>query len=146
MKLIKMIIIILFFVFPIWSNFLVTPDMEFRLESKTDRNQISLCRQKEISPLGKNPISSPCFSVPPDLTNLESIMTEDLNQFKEETQWGFYDSLGKQIFPTVLWEGSEGHQLISIVRSKRGSFGVQLQRVRDGAYFFYRTKIQNWMI
>lgn len=133
---------------PLFSNFLVTPEETIRLEFPSNlRNQIRFCKQNPIQVYGRNPIGSltNCAIVLESEVTMESFFAEPLEE-TTETQWAFYDSIGKQVFPIVVWEGSEPMVLISLVRSKRGQFGVQLQRKKDGAYYFYRTKLSNWMI
>ncbi|TGK47576.1 hypothetical protein EHQ16_02915 [Leptospira kanakyensis] len=140
--------LILFSICPVFSNFLVTPEQNLRLELVgSARDQIRFCKQKPLQVFGRNQIapSVTCQFLPEVEVSLDHFFMEELTE-TEETQWAFYDSSGKQLFPTVSWEGQEPLNFISVVRSKRGQFGVQLQRKKDGAYFFYRTKIQNWMI
>lgn len=132
----------------LFANFLVTPEQTLRLELVgSSRDQIRFCKQKPLLVFGRNPISpsTNCQFLPETEVGLDQFFTEELTE-TEETQWAFYDGSGKQLFPTVSWEGQEPMHFISVVRSKRGQFGVQLQRKKDGAYFFYRTKIQNWVI
>ncbi|TGL47031.1 hypothetical protein EHQ55_14495 [Leptospira meyeri] len=142
------VIVFLFFIYPLFSNFLVTPEQNLRLELVgSSRDQIRFCKQKPIQVFGRNPItpSGTCQFLPEAEVSLDHFFTEELAD-TEETQWAFYDGSGKQLFPTVTWEGQETLNFISVVRSKRGQFGMQLQRKKDAAYFFYRTKIQNWVI
>lgn len=139
---------ILFFVYPVFSNFLVTPEQTLRLELVgSSRDQIRFCKQKPTQVFGRNLMapSMACQFLQESEMSLDQFFPEELTE-TEETQWAFYDGAGKQLFPTVSWDGQEPLYLVSIVRSKRGQFGVQLQRKKDGAYFFYRTKIQNWVI
>ncbi|TGL87535.1 hypothetical protein EHQ68_07585 [Leptospira congkakensis] len=133
---------------PVFSNFLVTPEQNLRLELVgSARDQIRFCKQKPLQVFGRNQIapSVTCQFLPEVEVSLDHFFTEELAD-TEETQWAFYDGTGKQLFPAISWEGQETLFLVSVVRSKRGQFGVQLQRKKDGAYFFYRTKIQNWVI
>ncbi|MBM9549035.1 hypothetical protein JWG40_18560 [Leptospira sp. 201903074] len=139
---------LLCFTYPVLSNFLVTPEQTLRLELVgSSRDQIRFCKQKPIHVFGRNPISPSvnCMHLPETEISLDQFFTEELSD-TEETQWAFYDGSGKQIYPTVFWEGQETLNFVSVVRSKRGQFGVQLQRKKDGAYYFYRTKMQNWVI
>ncbi|XDD47074.1 hypothetical protein AB3N60_03025 [Leptospira sp. WS39.C2] len=134
--------------YPLLSNFLVTPEESLRLEFQTNvRNQIRFCKQNPNQVYGRNPILSPntCISVLEGEVAMESFFPEELEEITE-TQWSFYDPMGKQVFPSVGWEGSEPMVFVSLVRSKRGQYGVQLQRKKDGAYYFYRTKISNWVV
>ncbi|TGL44802.1 hypothetical protein [Leptospira perdikensis] len=134
--------------YPVFANFLVTPEQNLRLELVgSSRDQIRFCKQKSSQVFGRNPIapSVTCQFLPEVEMSLDQFFTEELTE-TEETQWAFYDGSGKQLFPTVTWEGQESMFLVSVVRSKRGQFGVQLQRKKDGAYFFYRTKMPNWVI
>ncbi|PJZ46578.1 hypothetical protein [Leptospira brenneri] len=138
----------LFSTYPLLSNFLVTPEQSLRLDlGGVSRDQIRFCKQKSVQVFGRNGIapSNTCQYLSLAEVSLDSFFTEELTD-TEETQWAFYDGSGKQIFPTVSWEGQETSFLVSVVRSKRGQFGVQVQRKKDGAYFFYRTKMQNWLI
>ncbi|MCW7505120.1 hypothetical protein [Leptospira paudalimensis] len=133
---------------PVLSNFLVTPDEILKLEFQTGvRSQLRFCKQNPIQVYGRNPIGNQlnCFSVLEGEVGLESFFTEEITDLTE-TQWAFYDSMGKQVFPTVVWEGMEPMVFVSMVRSKRGQFGVQVQKKKDGAYYFYRTKISSWVI
>ncbi|TGM38051.1 hypothetical protein [Leptospira biflexa] len=135
-------------IYPLFANFLVTPEEILRLEFPSNvRNQIRFCKQNPIQVYGKNPIGSGsiCVTVLEGEVAMESFFAEELEE-TSETQWSFYDSVGKQIFPSVSWEGSEPMVFVSLVRSKRGQFGVQLQRKKEGAYYFYRTKLSNWVI
>ncbi|MCW7494310.1 hypothetical protein ND861_16810 [Leptospira sp. 2 VSF19] len=143
-----LVIVLLSFTYPLLANFLVTPEQNLRLELVgSSRDQIRFCKQKPIQVFGRNPVTSSgtCQFLPEAEVSLDHFFTEELAD-TEETQWAFYDGSGKQLFPTVTWEGQETLNFISVVRSKRGQFGMQLQRKRDEAYFFYRTKIQNWVI
>ncbi|WP_409037448.1 hypothetical protein [Leptospira levettii] len=140
--------ILLFVCLPVFSNFLVTPDEILKLEFQTGvRSQIRFCKQNPAQVFGRNPIGSftNCVAVLESEVTLESFFLEPLEE-TTETQWAFYDSAGKQIFPSVSWEGVDPMVFVSLVRSKRGQFGVQLQKKKDGAYFFYRTKISSWVI
>lgn len=144
----QIIFCFIWFVYPVLGNFLVTPELTFRLELVGfSREQIRFCKQKPIQVFGRNPIapSMSCHFLPEVEVGLDQFFTEESVE-TEETQWAFYDGAGKQLFPIVSWEGQEPMNLISVVRSKRGQFGVQLQRKKDGAYFFYRTKMSNWVI
>ncbi|GBF42830.1 hypothetical protein LPTSP2_21220 [Leptospira ellinghausenii] len=146
--LIGIICIFLFITLPVLSNFLVTPDEILKLEFQTNvRSQLRFCKQNPIQVYGRNPIGSftNCVAVLESEVTLESFFLEPLEE-TTETQWAFYDSAGKQIFPSVSWEGVDPMVFVSLVRSKRGQFGVQLQKKKDGAYFFYRTKLLNWVI
>ncbi|TGL22024.1 hypothetical protein EHQ42_04990 [Leptospira levettii] len=146
--LIGIICIFLISTLPVLSNFLVAPDEILKLEFQTNvRSQLRFCKQNPIQVYGRNPIGNQlnCVSVQEGEVLLESFFTEEISD-PTETQWAFYDPIGKQVFPTVVWEGSEPFVFISLVRSKRGQFGVQLQKKKDGAYFFYRTKLLNWVI
>ncbi|MCW7461611.1 hypothetical protein [Leptospira limi] len=146
--LIGIICILLFTTLPILSNFLVTPDEILKLEFQTNvRSQLRFCKQNPIQVYGRNPMGNQlnCFSVLEGEVVLESFFTEEITD-PTETQWAFYDSMGKQVFPTVVWEGVDPLVFVSLVRSKRGQFGVQLQKKKDGAYYFYRTKISSWVI
>ncbi|TGM79673.1 hypothetical protein [Leptospira bouyouniensis] len=134
--------------YPLFANFLVTPEVTLRLEIPSNlRSQLRFCKQNPIQVYGRNPIGSQniCVTVLEGEVIMESFFTEEMEE-TSETQWSFYDPLGKQIFPLVSWEGSEPMVFVSLVRSKRGQFGVQLQRKKDGAYFFYRTKLSNWVV
>lgn len=134
--------------YPLFANFLVTPEVTLRLEIPSNlRSQLRFCKQNPIQVYGRNPIGSQniCVTVLEGEVTMESFFTEEMEE-TSETQWSFYDPLGKQIFPLVSWEGIEPMVFVSLVRSKRGQFGVQLQRKKDGAYFFYRTKLSNWVI
>lgn len=136
------------FTYPVLANFLVTPEQNLRLELVgSSRDQIRFCKQKPAQVFGRNVIapSVTCQFLPEAEVSLDHFFKEELAD-TEETQWAFYDGSGKQLYPTVSWEGQETLFLVSVVRSKRGQFGVQLQRKKDGAYFFYRTKVQNWVI
>ncbi|WP_322113605.1 hypothetical protein [Leptospira levettii] len=140
--------ILLFVCLPVFSNFLVTPDEILKLEFQTGvRSQIRFCKQNPAQVFGRNPIGNQlnCVSVQEGEVLLESFFTEEISD-PTETQWAFYDPIGKQVFPTVVWEGSEPFVFISLVRSKRGQFGVQVQKKKVGAYYFYRTKISSWVI
>lgn len=137
-----------FSTYPLLANFLVTPEETLRLEFPSNlRNQIRFCKQNPIQVYGRNPIGlqSICAPVLEGEVTLESFFQEDLEE-TSETQWSFYDTMGKQIFPSVSWEGSDPMVFVSLVRSKRGQYGVQLQRKKDGAYYFYRTKLSNWVV
>ncbi|TGK46573.1 hypothetical protein [Leptospira bouyouniensis] len=134
--------------YPLFANFLVTPEVTLRLEIPSNlRSQLRFCKQNPIQVYGRNPIGSQniCVTVLEGEVTMESFFTEEMEE-TSETQWSFYDPLGKQIFPLVSWEGIEPMVFVSLVRSKRGQFGVQLQRKKDGAYFFYRTKLSNWVV
>lgn len=134
--------------YPLFANFLVTPEVTLRLEFPSNlRSQLRFCKQNPIQVYGRNPIGSQniCITVLEGEVAMESFFTEEMEEISE-TQWSFYDLSGKQIFPLVSWEGIEPMVFVSLVRSKRGQFGVQLQRKKDGAYFFYRTKLSNWVI
>ncbi|MCT8333570.1 hypothetical protein NUH30_07790 [Leptospira sp. 85282-16] len=140
--------LVFLFTSSLFANFLVTPDQTLRLELVgSSRDQIRFCKQKPLLVFGRNPISPSmtCQFLPETEVSLDQFFTEELSEI-EETQWAFYDGSGKQLFPTVSWEGQESMNFVSVVRSKRGQFGVQLQRKKDGAYFFYRTKMLNWVI
>lgn len=139
--------IFLLSLYPVYANFLVTPEQNLRLELGSSRDQIRFCKQKPLLVFGRNSIapSVTCQFLPETEVSLDQFFSEELTE-TEETQWAFYDASGKQIFPTVTWEGQEALYLVSVVRSKRGQFGVQLQRKKEGAYFFYRTKMQNWLL
>ncbi|TGM59039.1 hypothetical protein [Leptospira vanthielii] len=142
------VIVFLFFTYPVFSNFLVTPEQTLRLElGGSSRDQIRFCKQKPLQVFGRNPIapSITCQFLPEAEVSLDHFFAEELAD-TEETQWAFYDGSGKQLFPSISWEGQETLHLVSVVRSKRGQFGVQLQRKKDGAYFFYRTKMLHWVI
>ncbi|TGL22315.1 hypothetical protein EHQ46_06250 [Leptospira yanagawae] len=139
---------LIFSTYPLFANFLVTPEETIRLEFPSHvRNQIRFCKQNPMQVYGRNPIGSQniCITVLEGEVAMESFFTEEMEE-TSETQWTFYDPTGKQIFPLVSWEGSEPMVFVSLVRSKRGQFGVQLQRKKDGAYFFYRTKLSNWVV
>lgn len=140
--------LVFLFTSSLFANFLVTPDQTLRLELVgSSRDQIRFCKQKPLLVFGRNPISPSmtCQFLPETEVSLDQFFTEELSE-TEETQWAFYDGSGKQLFPTVSWEGQESMNFVSVVRSKRGQFGVQLQRKKDGAYFFYRTKMLHWVI
>lgn len=137
----------IFFTYPALANFLVTPEQNLRLELVgSSRDQIRFCKQKPTQVFGRNAISPSlaCQFLPETEVNLDQFFTEELTD-TEETQWAFYDGSSKQLFPIVSWEGQEPMNLISVVRSKRGQFGVQVQGKRR-SHFFYRTKMQNWVI
>ncbi|XDD54783.1 hypothetical protein AB3N62_02985 [Leptospira sp. WS4.C2] len=137
-----------FITYPALANFLVTPEQNLRLElGGSSRDQIRFCKQKPTHVFGRNPIapSATCQFLPETEVSLEHFFAEELTD-TEETQWAFYDGSGKQLFPSITWEGQETLHLVSVVRSKRGHFGVQLQRKKDGAYYFYRTKMLHWVM
>lgn len=146
--LLGIILFLLLTTFPLFSNFLVTPEENLKLEFQTNvRSILRFCKQNPIQVYGRNPINSlsTCVSVLEGEVAMESFFPEETVELTE-TQWSFYDSMGKQIFPTVIWNGSDPMVFVSLVRSKRGQFGVQLQRKKDGAYYFYRTKLTNWVV
>lgn len=131
------------------ANFLTTPEELYQLElNLTQRSFIRFCKQSSQNIFGRNPISpeNNCYQIPEAEVNLESWFPEEKEAEGGETQWSFYDLQGKQIYPSIKRESAEPTVFVSLVRSKRGSFSVQLQRKRDGAYFFLRTKLSFWAI
>lgn len=133
---------ILFF-FPVFANYLVLSEEKIVLKYLNPlKSEIQFCRQKENFIFGKNP-SKDCKNFS---GNLDSIFEsfEISSEEVGETQWAFYDYLGRQIFPILTIEGHEfEYELLSFVRSKRGQIGIQIQRKKDGLYFFYRINWEN---
>lgn len=135
------IMIVMAFIYPLFAGILSYNDEIIKIQyNSPTKSEIQFCLQKENFIFGKNSFRD----CKPFLGKLDSIFESFEINLEEpnETQWAFYDYLGRQIFPDVTIDRNPlPFELQSIVRSKRGQISLQLLRKKDKAFFFIRI---NW--
>ncbi|MCZ8344297.1 MAG: hypothetical protein O9301_14780 [Leptospira sp.] len=131
------------FIYPLFAGILSYNDEIIKIQyNSPTKSDIQFCLQKENFIFGKNSYRE-CKTFSGKLDSIFESYETNLDE-PNETQWAFYDYLGRQIFPDVTIEGNpHPFELQSIVRSKRGQTSLQLLRKKDRAYFFLRVSWNN---